>query len=116
MVKAAGKCAAATAIGALLANGCAHLAFEHRPPPGDSTRLVSHVERRATFLSGLVGRQELDVGRYCANPVRTELRVTTTDALLALVTLLVYTPRTMTVVCIEPSAQAPRGPNGTDRW
>jgi hypothetical protein len=80
--------------------GCYHFSHELRDPsPG--TRLVTHTERTATYLNGFVGTGELDVERYCVDPIRTELRVTATDVLLSMVTLLIYTPHTLSVTCEE---------------
>jgi hypothetical protein len=90
-----------TALLGLLASGCYHFSFEQRPaPPG--ARLVVHKERPATYVNGFVGTGAVDVKKYCADPIRTELRVTATDVLLSMATLLIYTPHTLYVTCAEP--------------
>ena len=78
--------------------GCYHYAVDQRPAaPGEA--LVTHEERRAIWLNGFVGTGEVDATKYCAHPVRTELKVTATDVLLSVATLLVYTPHTLYVTC-----------------
>ena len=82
----------------VLVAGCYHYTFEHRAPaPGE--QLVRHEHRVPTYINGLVGTGTVDVTRDCAQPVRTELQVRPTDVLLAVVTLLIYTPHTLYVVC-----------------
>lgn len=91
---------------------CYHYAFEQRRPDPES-RLVTHVERRPTYLNGFVGTGTVETVQFCDAPVRTELRVTAIDVLLSLATLLVYTPHTLTVTCEVPDrAQAP----GVRKW
>jgi Bor protein len=82
----------------LLVAGCYHYEFaEHAVPPGTPT--ITHEEHVPTYVNGLVGTGRIDTTRYCANPVRTELRVNATDVLLSAVTLLIYTPHTLYVTC-----------------
>jgi Bor protein len=83
--------------------GCYHYEFVQRAPaPGES--LVTHRERRPTWLNGLVGTGVTDTAQYCAHPVRTELRVEAIDVLVSLATLLIYTPHTLYVTCGTPLA------------
>jgi hypothetical protein len=90
---------------AVMASGCYHFSFEQRsPPPG--ARLVVFKERPATHVNGFVGTGTVDVRKYCAEPIRTELRVTATDVLLSMATLLIYTPHTLYVTCAEPAPGA----------
>jgi hypothetical protein len=83
-------------VAAALWAGCYHYAFEQRPSAGPE---VTYELRVPTWVNGLVGTGRVDTRRYCADPVRTELRVTATDVLLSIVTLLVYTPHTLSVTC-----------------
>ena len=86
------------AIGLATLAGCYHYTFEHRAPkPGE--RIVRHEHRVPTYINGLVGTGSIDVTRDCAQPIRTELEVRPTDVLLSIVTLLIYTPHTLYVVC-----------------
>jgi hypothetical protein len=100
--------------------GCYHYTFQHRPESAalkggsekDEKALVTYKERRPTYLNGFVGNGEIDTTRYCAEPVRTELRVTAVDVLISFGTLLIYTPHTLYVTCEASSrgsvASAPR--------
>jgi hypothetical protein len=81
-----------------LCAGCYHYSFEQRPPRADE-RQVTYVRRTPTYLNGLVGTGEVETQRYCADPIRTELRVRASDVLLSIVTLLIYTPHTQYVTC-----------------
>jgi hypothetical protein len=83
---------------AALAPGCYHYAFEQAPVPAQQP-VETFVERRATYFNGFFGTGRVDTARYCARPVRTELRVTPTDVALSVVTLLIYTPHTLSVTC-----------------
>lgn len=77
---------------------CYHYTFEHRAvAPGEP--LVRHEHRVPTYINGLVGTGSIDVTKDCAQPIRTELQVRPTDVLLSIVTLLIYTPHTLYVVC-----------------
>jgi hypothetical protein len=78
--------------------GCYHFRFEQRPPPPEN-QLVTYEERVPTYLNGFIGTGTVDTTRYCAQPVRTELRVSAIDVLLSLGTLLIYTPHTLSVTC-----------------
>jgi hypothetical protein len=87
---------------AALAGGCYHFSFEQTgaatamPPPPAT---ITYVQRVPTYLNGFIGTGRVDAARYCPEPVRTELRVTATDVLLSMVTLLIYTPHTLSVTC-----------------
>ncbi len=93
---------------ALSGAGCYHYQFQQAPPVPPGARLVTHVERRPTYLNGFIGTGKIDTSRFCAEPVRTELRVTATDVLLSVATLLIYTPHTLSVTCIEGETRAAR--------
>jgi hypothetical protein len=97
----------------LVASGCYHYSFEQRAPaPGE--QLVRYRERRPTYLNGFVGAGEVDTAKYCADPVRTELRVRASDVLISIATLLIYTPHTLYVTCARaPVARA--SSSGTSR-
>lgn len=85
--------------------GCYHYVFEHQAAPSSAPAtakpqvLVTYSERVPTYLNGFVGAGKLDTARYCADPVRTELRVTAADVLISGMTLLIYTPHTLYVTC-----------------
>jgi hypothetical protein len=81
---------------------CYHYSFEQRRARPDEV-LVTHVERAPTYLNGLLGTGEVDTSRYCADPVRTELKVKATDVLISIATLLIYTPHTLYVTCGVPT-------------
>ena len=87
------------------ATGCYRYRFEQRPADGPT---VTHVHRVPTYLNGFVGTGRIDVMRDCPAPVRTALTVTATDVLLSVVTLLIYTPHTLSVTCPAPTAAASR--------
>lgn len=85
---------------AVLATGCYRYTFEQRArAPGE--QVVTHVERRPTWFNGFVGRGEVYTQKFCAHPIRTELKVNASDVLLSAVTLLIYTPHTLYVTCPE---------------
>lgn len=86
------------ALALLVLGGCYHFTFEQRPV-APTSRLITYVERRPTYLNGFIGNGKVYTNRYCSAPVRTELRVTATDVLLSVVTLLIYTPHTLYVTC-----------------
>jgi hypothetical protein len=89
---------------AVLAGGCYHFAFEQPPetPGAPAAPTVTYTERVPTYVNGFVGTGLVDTSRYCEHPVRTELRVTATDVLLSMATLLIYTPHTLSVTCPAP--------------
>ena len=92
--------------------GCYHFTFEQRERPltaglnpsrGAPREEVTYQRRESTYLAGFVGNGRIDTTLYCARPIRTELKVTPTDALLSAVTLLIYTPHTLYVTCEAPT-------------
>ena len=87
---------------ALLAGGCYHFAFEQPPATPGPAETVTFTERVPTYVNGFVGTGRVDTARYCAHPVRTELKVTASDVLLSMATLLIYTPHTLSVTCPSP--------------
>jgi hypothetical protein len=88
-------------------SACYHYSFDQRQPPGGAQLVTRHV-RTATYLNGLVGTGEVDTTKFCAEPVRTELRVRASDVALSILTLLIYTPHTLYVTCAVPDATAER--------
>lgn len=80
----------------LVATGCYRFAFEQNvsQAPG-----VTHRVRVPTYFNGFVGTGRVDTTKYCAAPVRTRLKVTATDVLLSVATLLIYTPHTLYITC-----------------
>jgi hypothetical protein len=100
----------ASGVAALLcASGCYHYTFQQEATSAElapGARLVTHSEREPTYLDGFVGNGTVDTSRYCADPVKTELRVTAPDVLISIATLLIYTPHTLYVTCAEPAATA----------
>jgi hypothetical protein len=96
------------AVAALASGGCYHYQFLQAPPsvvagpivgPGAPIAEVTYTRRVPTWVNGFVGTGTIDTRSYCAHPLRTELKVTATDALLSAVTLLIYTPHTLYVTC-----------------
>jgi hypothetical protein len=93
----------------LSTSGCYHFTFEQQPARTTLTAAgeaapaprptITYEETVPTYLNGFVGNGRLATHRYCADPVRTELRVTGKDVALSLVTLLIYTPHTLYVTC-----------------
>jgi hypothetical protein len=81
----------------LSSSGCYHFAFDLAPPRGQAT--VTYVDHPPTFLNGFIGKGRVDAERYCAHPIRTELKVGATDVLVSVATLLIYTPHTLEVTC-----------------
>jgi hypothetical protein len=89
-------------------SGCYHFRFEQQAPPPPEARLVTYEERVPTYLNGFLGTGTVDTTRYCARPVRTELRVSALDVLLSVGTLLIYTPHTLSVTCAAPENPPPQ--------
>lgn len=94
---------------------CYHFSFEQEPASAKAPApTVTYTARRPTYLNGFVGTGKVDTTRYCAEPVRTELRVTAEDVIISVATLLIYTPHTLYVTCpapgAAPAAQAPAQP------
>lgn len=84
---------------ALLA-GCYHYKFEQTVT---TEPVQTYKVRVATYVNGLVGTGTVNTAAYCAKPVRTEVRVSTLDAVLSVATLLIYTPRTLYITCPAPN-------------
>jgi len=90
----------------VLLAGCYHYSFEQHPTTQPT---VTYKVRSPTYLNGFVDTGRVDTRALCAQPVRTELRVTATDVLLSAVTLLIYTPHTLYVTCpVTEARQASR--------
>lgn len=84
-------------------SGCYRYAFAQEPDTSRPT--VTYTKHPATFVNGFIGTGVVDAHVYCPHPIRTELHVSAGDVLIALATLLVYTPHTLDVVC--PASEAP---------
>jgi hypothetical protein len=95
--------------------GCYRFAFEQRADLM-SEPVAIYVERRATYLNGLIGTGRVDTTRYCPAPVRTELRASLADVALSVLTLFVYTPRTLSVSCPLPTPNVDVDGRGARRW
>jgi hypothetical protein len=80
--------------------GCYRFAFEQEPDVSRPT--VTYTSHPATFVNGFIGTGTVDAHAYCPHPIRTELHVSAGDVLLAMATLLIYTPHTLDVVCPAP--------------
>jgi hypothetical protein len=91
-----------------LCASCYRYSFEQRAPVTGEP-VVVHKVRAPTYLNGLVGVGRVDVTRYCAEPLRTQLKVTATDVLLSISTLLIYTPHTLYVTCPASDQTAAAG-------
>lgn len=81
-----------------LCASCYRYSFEQRAPAAGEA-VVVHKVRAPTYLNGLVGVGRVDTKSYCAEPLRTQLKVTATDVVLSIATLLIYTPHTLYVTC-----------------
>ncbi len=93
-----------------LCASCYRYSFEHRVPAAGE-EVVVHKVRAPTYLNGFVGVGRIDATRYCAEPLRTQLKVTATDVILSIATLLIYTPHTLYVTCpasAQTATPAPR--------
>jgi hypothetical protein len=88
-----------------LGTGCYHYRFDLKAPSPAEGSSVTYEERVPTWLNGFVGTGHIDATRYCAQPLRTELKVTATDVLLSVATLLIYTPHTLSVTCEAPAGR-----------
>jgi hypothetical protein len=87
-----------------LTTGCYHYTFEQSAPrsAGEAAQqrpVVRYKVRRPTWFNGFIGTGTVNTAEFCAQPVRTELRVTGVDVLLSIGTLLIYTPHTLYVTC-----------------
>jgi hypothetical protein len=85
-------------------SGCYHFSFELPLGAPAAPPTVVYTERVPTYVNGFVGMGRVDVSRYCNSPIRTELRVTAADVFLSVITLLIYTPHTLSVTCPAPRA------------
>jgi hypothetical protein len=82
--------------------GCYRFAFEQEPETSRPAQTVTYTAHPATFVNGFIGTGVVDAHVYCPHPIRTELHVSAGDVLLAVATLLIYTPHTLDVVCPAP--------------
>src|SRR5688572_13591273 len=86
----------------VLCAACYRYSFEQRAPaPGED--VVVHKVSAPTYLNGFVGVGRVDATRYCAEPLRTQLKVTAKDVAISIATLLIYTPHTLYVTCPAPA-------------
>ncbi len=101
----------ATLLAAAAHAGCYHYSFDQNPDLVEAvkaeqanggrepSRFIVHERQVPTFLNGFVGTGTVNTDELCKDPIRTELRVTATDVLAAVGTLLIYTPHTLYVTC-----------------
>ncbi len=88
------KCAA-LALG-LAAAGCYRVAYETNLPAGGPIR----TQTAPFFLAGLIGTTVVDLEAMCPNGVaRWWNEASPLDTVLTYITLGIYTPRTITVMC-----------------
>jgi hypothetical protein len=92
-------------LGLAVLAGCYHFSFELPRASPASPATITYTERVPTYVNGFVGTGRVDVARYCPDPIRTELHVSAADVLLSIVTLLIYTPHTLSVTCPAPSGR-----------
>jgi Bor protein len=92
-----------------LCASCYRYSFEQRAPAAGE-EVVVHKVRAPTYLNGFVGVGRIDATKYCAEPLRTQLKVTATDVMLSIATLLIYTPHTLYVTCPAAAQTAATGP------
>jgi hypothetical protein len=82
--------------------GCYHYGFRQDT---ETAATVTYVEHPPTFVNGFIGTGWVDARAHCERPIRTELYVGATDVLVSVVTLFIYTPHTLEVVCPAPAIQ-----------
>ena len=88
----------AACLALVLCASCYRYSFEQRAPAAGEA-VVVHKVHAPTYLNGFVGVGQIDTTRYCADPIRTQLKVTAADVALSIATLLIYTPHTLYVTC-----------------
>lgn len=90
------------ALAALASSGCYHAVVETGRPAGGT--IVSR-PWTPTFLWGLVAAPEINVASQCPRGIaKVETQLSFVNALATIVTLGIYTPRTVTVTCASGSA------------
>lgn len=88
--------------------GCFHYSFVERPrvavagPITGQPQTITFSRRINSYLAGFVGRGDIDTSNFCAHPIKTDLHISGKDAALSAVTLLIYTPQTLSVTCAIP--------------
>lgn len=94
------KIISSTLLGAVLVmTGCATQTAHLKP---NATNASAKVETHQFFLSGIGQEKTVNAAAVCGGAARVakvESKQDTKDALLSLVTLGIYTPRTATVYC-----------------
>jgi hypothetical protein len=94
----------ALALAAAASTGCYHAVVETGRPAGGT--IVSR-PWTPTFLWGLVAAPEINVASECPRGIaRVDTQMSFVNGLATLVTLGIYTPRTVTVTCASGSASA----------
>mgnify|MGYP002778166612 CR=1 FL=1 len=94
----------ALALAALGSSACYHATIETGRAAG--TTVVSRPWTN-TFIFGLVEAQPIDVRAQCPRGIaRVETQLSVVNALASIVTLGLYTPRTVTVTCASGTASA----------
>ncbi|MGZ8379365.1 MAG: Bor family protein [Gemmatirosa sp.] len=92
----------ALALAAIASTGCYHAVVETGRPAGGT--IVSR-PWTPTFIWGLVAAPEINVASECPRGIaRVDTQMSFVNGLAALVTLGIYTPRTVTVTCASGSA------------
>jgi hypothetical protein len=84
----------------LTSAGCANVTISPQGQPHIATA-PTFEERRDFFLWGLIGEHTVDVSAVCRGtaPLQLQTQMTTTDALLTIITLGIYAPRTARIWC-----------------
>lgn len=94
----------ALACAAVVSSGCYHAVVETGRPAGGT--IVSR-PWTPTYLWGLVAAPEINVASQCPRGIaKVDTEMSFVNGLAALVTLGIYTPRTVTVTCASGSASA----------
>ena len=84
---------------ALMLSGCMHARFITGQPMGHA-----HSVDVAYFLYGLIGSPVIETKRFCPNGVAmVDVYRGGLDGFLAFLTIGLYTPKTVTVVCATPA-------------
>jgi hypothetical protein len=81
---------------------CACSSVTIRPDGGDrDSSDPSYLDSKPFYLAGLIGDHEVDVNEVCEGAEVSQMQTVTTlsDYLLGLITILVYSPRTVKVWC-----------------
>jgi hypothetical protein len=83
------------ALGAL--TGCYNITYVAR---SRTPAAIAHEQKQDFFLWGIVGKQNVDVRALCpTGPAKIKGQQTGVEVLLAIITLGIYTPRSVFVTC-----------------